>query len=322
MTEQPVTDDAPATTPDRRRFLLGGAMAAAAAASAVVAGAEPAGAGTGNGTNFTLGAANSATATTTLSTSTLKVQPAAGQATLSDDAAVWGVARGTGDVAVLGEWTGTSGSGTGVRGSTAKGTGVVGQASDAGGVGVAASAPTGAPLVLDSNTIAIPPTSGTWSVGSFAVSNGHVWYCYSGGVGAASKWVRLSAAFVPLTNPTRVYDSRAGQPPTTSVAKGLLSAPNSRIVSVTETGVIPAGVSAVTGNLTIADTSAAGGFLSVFPNGQPQPGTSNLNWTGAGQVVANAFTVKVDAEGKLRVAAGGSPSSSCNFILDITGYYL
>lgn len=323
--DSPVTShDAPdavdtSESSDRRRFLRGGAIVAAAAAGAVVAGADPAGAA--NGDNLKIGQANTGTNTTTLTGSTLKVQPSG--TSLPDQVGVWGIAKGNGDVGMRGDWTGTSGSGTGVRGFTNKGTGVIGEASDAGGVGLSGSSPQGAPLVLDGNTIAIPPTSQSWSAGSFAVKGGHLWYCYQGGTGANSKWVRLSAAFVALTNPERVYDSRGGKPPSTSVAKGKLNGGQERVVDVSETGVVPSNVSAVTGNLTIVNTSigaSSGGFLSIYPNGQAFPGTSNINWVRNGDILANAFTVGV-AGGKVRVK-NGATGTSTDFLLDITGYYL
>ncbi|MFD7257308.1 hypothetical protein ACFV9H_06510, partial [Streptomyces sp. NPDC059874] len=80
-------------------------------------------------------------------------------------------------------------------------------------------------------------------------------------------------------------------------------------------GVPATGVTAVVMNVTAVSPTQAG-FVSVYPNGQPVPQSSSLNFT-AGQIVPNLVTVPV-TNGKvdLRNAFG-----SVDLIADVSGYY-
>jgi len=127
---------------------------------------------------------------------------------------------------------------------------------------------------------------------------------------------------VPAT-PFRAYDSRW------SGGAGALANAN-RIVSVRdardpETGLVttanavPAGASAVTFNLTIADTVGQG-FLSVAPGTASSSGSSTINWSASGQILANASASNLDTSRNVKVFAGGGGSTQ--FVIDITGYYI
>lgn len=249
-----------------------------------------------------------------------------------------------GGIGVLGDATGSSskrgygvrgdslspiGGGAGVLGSNgAGGIGVFGVSAQSGGIGVYAEggdsleapgtgllavSPYGTPLRLSGAAIAVPPTSGSWTAGSFLVKDGALWYCIAGGAGSASEWVRLSGAFVPLDSPARAYDSRD--------ADGKLAKGETRDVDVAAAlAEIPASASAVLLNATVANTVSSG-FLTLYPQGAPVPSTASVNYTAAGQIVGNNATVGLNG-GQLTARVDGGPSgNSIDFILDAYGYY-
>jgi hypothetical protein len=124
----------------------------------------------------------------------------------------------------------------------------------------------------------------------------------------------------PLPRPIRLFDTRAPIPGFAAcaylnqplVADAELARP-ARIACDGLT--IPADAQAIVGNATVVGPSGAG-FVTLWPNGPPRPPVSNLNYT-AGQVVPNAFTVGLGADGQFRTYT----SASTHFIVDITGYY-
>ena len=119
------------------------------------------------------------------------------------------------------------------------------------------------------------------------------------------------ALFVPLS-PVRAYDSRDPG------AGGRLIPGAPRTVSVAAGGAVPAAATAVSYNLTVADTQSAG-YLTVVPgNVITPPISSTINWSQTNQIFANSTVVGV-ADRAVRVAAG---VNSTHFIVDINGYYL
>jgi hypothetical protein len=81
---------------------------------------------------------------------------------------------------------------------------------------------------------------------------------------------------------------------------------------------VPSDATAVVANVTVTDTNANGGFLTVFPGGEPTPpNSSNLNWS-AGQTVANLVTVSIGPNGNIQAY---NYSGSADVIVDIEGYY-
>ncbi|BAS17252.1 hypothetical protein AHiyo8_55550 [Arthrobacter sp. Hiyo8] len=60
---------------------------------------------------------------------------------------------------------------------------------------------------------------------------------------------------------------------------------------------IPANVSAVTFNLTVANPTSFG-FVTAYPSGTARPNASNLNYA-TGQIVPNLVTVPVGSDGKV-----------------------
>ncbi|MFH5879629.1 RCC1 domain-containing protein [Arthrobacter sp. NA-172] len=118
----------------------------------------------------------------------------------------------------------------------------------------------------------------------------------------------VPGAFAPLA-PTRMLDTRSmaavGPDSTVSFQVGGVSG-------------IPASVSAVTFNLTVANPSSFG-FITAFPSGTTRPNASNLNFA-TGQTVPNSVTVPVGADGK--VTLFNRSSGTTHLIADVSGYYL
>jgi hypothetical protein len=79
---------------------------------------------------------------------------------------------------------------------------------------------------------------------------------------------------------------------------------------------VPAGAKAVVGNVTVTNT-AAGGYLTLWPTGAAQPGTSSINF-GAAATVANGVIVGLSAAGKVSIYG----SASTDVIFDASGYVL
>lgn len=118
----------------------------------------------------------------------------------------------------------------------------------------------------------------------------------------------VPGAFVPV-NPARLLDTRDSAP---VVPDGTVS------FQVGGVGGIPATVSAVTFNLTVANP-ASFGFITAYPSGTPRPDSSNLNFA-TGQTVPNSVTVPVGADGRVTLF-NRSPGTS-QLIADVSGYFL
>ena len=300
----------------RRHFLkLGGvgvAAAAAATAAGVIGGAGRAGASSGQ--TITVDNAFSGTGTTQLTDSQLRVVidngnrvALLGQNLTSAASNPGNGVQGDGIVGVVGNTNATVG-GVGVQGNgTNSGAIGVNAVNTTGGIALQAESSTGPVAQLVQTTPpAMPPSSGTWSAGMIIVQNGHVWYCYQSGAGSASKWAKLSGTFIPIT-PKRAYDSRG---------HGKLLGGHQRTISLTATG-FPAGASAALLNLTVVNTQGSG-YLTVYKTGTAIPNTSNINWFGTDQILANNATTAVSAAGQISIAAGGV---STDFLVDVFGFY-
>ncbi|MEZ5143237.1 MAG: hypothetical protein R2726_12070 [Acidimicrobiales bacterium] len=128
-------------------------------------------------------------------------------------------------------------------------------------------------------------------------------------------YVPFGYGFTPIT-PTRVYDSRAGNPPL-GVTKGQLSN-GTRVVNMLNGLMLPVTPKGVLCNLTVVNTSASG-FISLYKNGSAWPGTSSINWFAANEIVANTAYTDVDASGQ--AIAKVPANSSTDFFIDAVGYY-
>jgi len=122
----------------------------------------------------------------------------------------------------------------------------------------------------------------------------------------------LALAFYPLL-PCRIADTRTG----TGTFAGPSLAPSvarSFPIQASSCG-IPATAQAYALNLTVVPSGALG-FLSAWPAGSPQPGSSTLN-APTGTVVANAAIVPAGTGGAIDVI-GTNPT---DLIIDINGYF-
>jgi hypothetical protein len=119
--------------------------------------------------------------------------------------------------------------------------------------------------------------------------------------------------FIPVT-PVRALDTRDG---TGQPGPGPIGQFQTRTLQITGRNGIPAtGVAAVVLNVTV-DAPSYGGYLTVWPSGQAQPGTSNLNFV-AGQTVPNLVTVAVGGDGAVELY---NFLGRVDAIADIMGYY-
>lgn len=135
--------------------------------------------------------------------------------------------------------------------------------------------------------------------------------------------------FVPIS-PVRAYDSRwAASGSTAGLTLGVINGGDARTISVangrdlnsgaiTAADAVPAGASAIAYNLTLSNTTGIG-FLAVTPGGASSYAASSINWSSAGQLLANGLIVGVDGARTIKVFAGGN---STNFIVDVVGYFI
>lgn len=129
------------------------------------------------------------------------------------------------------------------------------------------------------------------------------------------------AAYTSLPGPTRICDTRGGNPSNLSGAEAqcngkTLSPGTPLYVTVAGVAGVPAaGVSAVVLNVT-ATGEATGGYMTLYPAGSSQPSTSNLDFTAA-KTVANLVEVGVGSNGQVVITS----DTSANVIVDVEGYY-
>ena len=120
--------------------------------------------------------------------------------------------------------------------------------------------------------------------------------------------------YFPLS-PVRVADTR---PNSGYQLQGNKFGP-SVIQNVTVTGLdsVPTTATTVVANVTVTNTTSDGGYLTLWPTGQSQPETSNLNFS-AGQSVANLVTINVGSNGQISIF---NYSGQSDVIIDVEGYY-
>ncbi|HET7028683.1 MAG TPA: hypothetical protein VFI28_13400 [Candidatus Limnocylindrales bacterium] len=119
--------------------------------------------------------------------------------------------------------------------------------------------------------------------------------------------------YVPI-GPTRLVDTRTGLGISSS-----LKANVPRTFAVTGKAGIPAGVRAITGNVTVTNQTAKG-FVSITPAPVANPSTSTLNFP-TGDVRANNLTAALGPGGSL-AAVFKAASGSTHLVFDVTGYYV
>ncbi|HEX8116366.1 MAG TPA: PPC domain-containing protein, partial [Pyrinomonadaceae bacterium] len=162
------------------------------------------------------------------------------------------------------------------------------------------------------------PSTGTYTIRASSFS--------AGSTGSYSLTLTLNSTppttglqYYPLATPVRLLDTRPGGFTACDTPGAALTAGSARTepARTTCTG-IPAAAQAIVGNATAVNTTGApAGFVTLYPSGASLPTVSNLNYS-AGQIVPNAFTVKVGtSDGAFNIYA----SSGIHFIVDVTGYY-
>ncbi len=215
-------------------------------------------------------------------------------------------------------------------------TGVLGYSSVAGGIGVEARADSGDGAALVARSLAgptlrlraggeapavMPPISGTWETGDVLRTGSQLWYCKSGGTGAASRWSRLSEVGLTIrSTPYRAYDSRPGDWP--GGRDGPFVSGTTRVLPlVVPAGTIPAGSTGALLNVTVAETVGSG-YLQVYSASLTSPpATSNLNWYANGQTVANSVTTAVSSDRKVQVTVGCPVGAATEVVIDVFGFY-
>jgi hypothetical protein len=303
-------DESPESTGlvSRRRLfgLLGGAAAAGAglAVAGSALGADPAGAGTGN---MQFGASNDAGADSTSLVS-------------SDGAFTLGVFNTAGGAAIHAQTNSGGGHGIPIEVESAS--------------GVSA-------LSLQTVTSSVgPPTSGSHIAGEiYQDVHATLWYCIAGSTGPSDPgtWTNLSAGkrFFPLPAPSRVFDSRFGQPnnPSNGNTQGSLTFTNPPPSAASRTidcrwdystgGAIDlniASAKALLINLTVVPVSGVGA-LAVYATGASQPNSSSINWSPGAVVLANGTTTACNNSQHVDVAIVATAGASTDFIIDVVGYY-
>lgn len=134
-----------------------------------------------------------------------------------------------------------------------------------------------------------------------------------------------TAGQLHVIDPVRVYDSRLdasnGRGPMTSGSSRLVSAANgidltTGVVNLTD--VVPAGATAIAYNLTVVDT-AGSGFLAVTAGSSATFRASSINWSAAGQILANGQLAPLDGDRRVRIFAGGG--GTAHVLVDVQGFY-
>ena len=131
------------------------------------------------------------------------------------------------------------------------------------------------------------------------------------------------ARFCHPIAPVRAYDSRLAA----YAVNGPIANNTSRIVDissghdlvtggVTLANAVPPGATAITYNLTSAESTATG-FVAITPGNAATFATSSLNLSG--HALANAGTVSIAGDRTIKVFVGGGGSTQV--IVDVTGYY-
>jgi hypothetical protein len=117
-------------------------------------------------------------------------------------------------------------------------------------------------------------------------------------------------SYVPIT-PVRVLNSRTA---------GVFRANTARTFQVTGVAGIPAGATAVTGNLSVTGPTASG-FVAITTTATATPSAATMNFP-VGDTRANNFTIALDANGRLGAVYKAAAGKTVSLIVDVTGYFL
>ena len=137
--------------------------------------------------------------------------------------------------------------------------------------------------------------------------------------GFATDAVVTVPTYAPTTyhalTPARILDTRNG----IGLAGGALVSHVAQTFAVTGQGGVPAGATAVTGNLTVTGQTSLG-YLSIGPNATNNPTSSTLNFP-VGDDRANGVTVALGAGGTLSLTYVATAGATAHAIFDVSGYF-
>jgi hypothetical protein len=114
--------------------------------------------------------------------------------------------------------------------------------------------------------------------------------------------------FTPQS-PKRILDTRPGAPVAANAERLLTVRGGTTGVPVDATGVVM--------NVTAANTTAEG-YLTVYPNGQSRPVTSNINWAGPTAAIPNLVYSRVGANGQVRIY---NSAGTVDVLADVVGWF-
>jgi hypothetical protein len=125
--------------------------------------------------------------------------------------------------------------------------------------------------------------------------------------------------FTPLVRPLRIMDTRASQGNCdnvgTPIAAGTSIAVPGRITC--ESITIPAVAQTVIGTVTVINSNPLAGFMTMYPDGVPQPLAANMVYF-PGQVLSNAFVVGLNTTtGQFRIFG----ERTIEAVVDVSGYF-
>jgi hypothetical protein len=131
-------------------------------------------------------------------------------------------------------------------------------------------------------------------------------------------WFPTAASSVFALTPQRYLDTRPGEPTFDGAGSGGGLTGRAPIdLTVAGRGAVPADAAAVVVNVTVVNTTANSGFVTVFPTGSERPLASSANFA-PGQVVANELVAKVGTGGRISLFT----NASTHLAVDVVGYFL
>jgi hypothetical protein len=122
------------------------------------------------------------------------------------------------------------------------------------------------------------------------------------------------AVYVPIA-PVRLLDTRVG-----NGLSAKLSANVPATFQVTGRGGIPADATAVTGNLTVVNSTYPWAVY-LGPDPVPSPTSSNVNFT-AGEILNNGLSVELSSSGTLSATYMSTGGNTTDLVFDVTGYFI
>ncbi|MGA2514049.1 MAG: hypothetical protein ABSG37_10575 [Candidatus Limnocylindrales bacterium] len=120
--------------------------------------------------------------------------------------------------------------------------------------------------------------------------------------------------YVPIS-PVRLLDTRAG-----NGLSANLSANVPATFQVTGRGGIPANATAVTGNLTVVNSTYPWAVY-LGPDPVPSPTSSNVNFT-AGEILNNGLSAELSSSGTLSATYMSTGGNTTDLVFDVTGYFI